>query len=189
MEKTNQIFLANLEKRLAEMGWRIPDLAKATGLSASGLYSITSGRSFPSPDNIDRIATALGRPIWWLFSSGEPVKPTIDEAVATLLRALEEAKKTAENPLVKKLLALPEDRLKLIEEAISQPSNVVQMMPERLKKVVKSLPDDAELLGMLAEADKLDWNAVKDLMRDRSEARAKLLEKRARAHLKNSGSE
>lgn len=84
LDKTNDIFLANLESLLKAKDWKIPQLAEATGLSVSGLYSLTSGRSFPGPDNFDRIAKAFGVTAADLLRV--PGQPTLEEMRLEVVR-------------------------------------------------------------------------------------------------------
>lgn len=60
VNRTNQALIENIKKRLLAREWKIPQLAKATGLSASGLYGVMDGTRWPGPDNLERIAKALG---------------------------------------------------------------------------------------------------------------------------------
>lgn len=60
METTNEIFCRCLKERLEKRGWRLKELASATGLSVSGIQAIVSGTRWPQAVNIDRIASALG---------------------------------------------------------------------------------------------------------------------------------
>ena len=59
ISRINQLLVDNVERQLVKRGWKVPQLAKATGLSASGLYGVVDGSRWPGPDNLDRIARAL----------------------------------------------------------------------------------------------------------------------------------
>lgn len=89
VNRTNQQLIDNIESRLEARKWKVPRLAKETGISASGLYSILSGESWPGPDNLDRIARALGTKAWVLLApSNELPEPSGAQIVAELAEAL-----------------------------------------------------------------------------------------------------
>jgi len=90
LNKINQTFIANLKARMEELGLKVPGLAKRTGLSASGLYGVLDGSNWPQPDNLDRIASALGTTVAALFTGPDdkPPTPTAKESFALIRNLL-----------------------------------------------------------------------------------------------------
>lgn len=58
--KSRSIFAAQVRKHRQAKGWRLEDLAHATGLSISYLSAMENSRANISLDNADSIANALG---------------------------------------------------------------------------------------------------------------------------------
>jgi transcriptional regulator with XRE-family HTH domain len=59
LENPNAWLIANLEAALASRGWRAADLARASGITPSGIGAILKGRNWPSPDTLARMSNAL----------------------------------------------------------------------------------------------------------------------------------
>lgn len=59
------------------------ELATKVGVSKTMVSYWISGKNFPSPENIQAIAAALGVPIWQLFVSPDEVQPVSGGARAT----------------------------------------------------------------------------------------------------------
>lgn len=63
LTKSRKTFAAQVRKHRQAKGWRLADLAHATGLSISYLSAMENGRANISLDNADVIAGALGVPL------------------------------------------------------------------------------------------------------------------------------
>lgn len=103
MEKANKYLVRNIEIELIKRGWSVSDLSRVAGLSQSGTYKIVHGERWPSPDNLDRIASALNATVSQLLADPDGT-PTLD------------ARKLA---LIAKVAALNETEVGLLEDAMS----------------------------------------------------------------------
>lgn len=59
---TKEEFGQRLYQRLISKGWNQSDLAKHAGISRDAVSTYVRGASFPSDDNLAKLATALGIP-------------------------------------------------------------------------------------------------------------------------------
>ena len=63
LTRSRKTFSVQVRKHRRGKGWRLEDLAQATGLSVSYLSAMENGRANISLDNADAIAMALGVPL------------------------------------------------------------------------------------------------------------------------------
>lgn len=68
--------ISTIAEKMKERGWRVSDLARATGISAQGLYKIIDGSRWPGPDNLQSICQALGISV---FGETHTVRLVADE--------------------------------------------------------------------------------------------------------------
>ncbi len=91
MDIVTEILIGAIKRRMEELDWKVADLSRSSGISKPGLYGIVNGERYPGPDNLNRIATALGLPVWRLFMRpGEIPSPTPEEALRIVSKALDE---------------------------------------------------------------------------------------------------
>lgn len=92
MEKSQDLLIRNVRDRLDSLGWSVSDLARAAKISVSGIHGIVRGERFTNPDNLDRIAAALGLTVAELFS-GEKPAPAVavapSDAIGIAIRTLQ----------------------------------------------------------------------------------------------------
>ena len=81
--KIQHILAKNVKSRRERMNISQTELGNRVGLSLSGIQKIERGDRWPSPDNVEKIANALGVPATALFS-GLPSRVTPQEALAVL---------------------------------------------------------------------------------------------------------
>lgn len=65
-------------------------LAEASGLTRSGIYKIVEGLRWPSPDNLDRIAEALGLEPADLIRPEDESIPEVKRQLMALIRGMDE---------------------------------------------------------------------------------------------------
>jgi transcriptional regulator with XRE-family HTH domain len=125
VNQTNQLLVKNIEKELEQRGWKIPQLAKATGLSASGLYGVLDGSRWPGPDNLERIARALKTSPGALLGQSQGVGENEKEYAARLrLLSLINRLDKSEVPRF----------VGLLEELLGPESERTHMLPDKPKK-------------------------------------------------------
>lgn len=100
LEKSQEILIRNIGRRLETLGWKAKDLSKASGLSLQWAYAIIKGERWPGPDNLDRLAKALGVNVADLFVDDtrgvELKKPSAREALDVIREHLEKTEKQLE---------------------------------------------------------------------------------------------
>jgi transcriptional regulator with XRE-family HTH domain len=86
LRKTNDILTGNIQREMLRNDLDYNGLAKATGLTRSGIYKIVKGLRWPTADNLDRIARALKRDVGWLFTDHDLPKNQVspEEAIEIL---------------------------------------------------------------------------------------------------------
>lgn len=84
----DKILAENVKKRRERVGMTQKQLSKASKLSLSAISRIEQGSRWPSPENIERIASALGVQSPTLFSALPDFKITPREALAVLAEHL-----------------------------------------------------------------------------------------------------
>lgn len=169
---------------LAQIPWRSIQNAElgVSDLGADALLALAGVFGMTVDDLIrDKLSEQAVKPI--------PQEITPKEALEVLECSLREFHRVAKDPLIKRILSLPEERKKLIEKVIDDPFSIAHQIPENIKKLIEILPDDEELWGLLLQTDKTDWDVAKDLFRDRIEERAKILKNKIRLSVKRTGAE
>ena len=84
------LVVENIEARLEELKWTPHDLAKASGMSGSGLHYALERKSSIRVDSLARIAKALDRPIdWFLKDHSQDTAPTPPHTISKLRKILE----------------------------------------------------------------------------------------------------
>jgi transcriptional regulator with XRE-family HTH domain len=68
LRKPELILSENLKAEMARLNWDYNDLAKASGLTRSGVYKIVEAITWPWADNLRRVAEAVGRSVGWLLT-------------------------------------------------------------------------------------------------------------------------
>lgn len=80
----------NLKMRMALRNWAPKDLAAASGLSGSAIYAFLKQVNWPGPDNLRRLARALGcTPGQLLEPNKAQTVPDVDAAVKSILEFYE----------------------------------------------------------------------------------------------------
>jgi len=101
MTDCRQLLARNIKKYRKIMGISQMTLANKVGCSTTLIGNIEINRRFPSADNINRIANALGVKVADLFSEAEPESMKIMASKKELKTRLEHLMKKVVNELFK----------------------------------------------------------------------------------------
>ena len=101
MTDCRQLLARNIKKYRKTLGISQMALANKVGCSTTLIGNIETNRRFPSADNINRIANALGVKVADLFSESEPESMKIMASKKELKNRLEHLMKKAINELFK----------------------------------------------------------------------------------------
>lgn len=112
-----QIFKSRLKAELDARKWKVPDLARESGIPASTLYEIWNRDAWPQPDNLLKIATGLGVTVASLVSEGHLV--THNQALEIVSESVALAQKLGP-ALVARLTAMNETQIAALETALSE---------------------------------------------------------------------
>lgn len=97
LEKTSklrQTFADNLERLRKKRGWTQHDLAAAAEMSTEGIRGYEQKKRWPKPEEMDRIALALGVRTFELLATSEDLQPrgiSAKEALEILEKELRNA--------------------------------------------------------------------------------------------------
>jgi transcriptional regulator with XRE-family HTH domain len=117
VDKSNEILINNLKAEMKRLNWEYEDVAKASGLTRSGIYKIVKGQRWPGADNLDRLTNAFKRPHGWLLQDHTSVVPQAPQ------------KQTREQLL----LTLFEEALKLDDDGLSLVLETIRVRAKRGK--------------------------------------------------------
>jgi transcriptional regulator with XRE-family HTH domain len=73
LDKIQEKFLENLQRRLNALDWNVPELSARSGISVPYLYKIMNGERWPSPPYLAKIAETLKIQVSVLFDEKKPV--------------------------------------------------------------------------------------------------------------------
>lgn len=96
MTPIQEVLGANIVKLRKKATWEQEDLAEKLGVSALTVYRWETGRSWPSPKDIEALAGVFDVETWSLFKASGPVASTlkkkarrdVDAALALIRREL-----------------------------------------------------------------------------------------------------
>ncbi|WP_433331913.1 helix-turn-helix domain-containing protein [Spirillospora sp. CA-294931] len=86
VEEVGRTLAANLRAARAQRGWRLDDLAAASGVSRGMIHQIESARSHPSVATLAKLCAALGLPISELVAMPDEVGSPAPRAEAKVTR-------------------------------------------------------------------------------------------------------
>lgn len=76
MENTRELFIKNITRRRADLGFTQSQAAERVGITLGTYQKYEYGTAFPSPDTIDELAKALNCRVSDLLSSDEGARTT-----------------------------------------------------------------------------------------------------------------
>jgi len=95
LNEIDTILIDNISQKMGVLGMEPKDLAKASGISQSGIYKIIKAERFPGSDNLIRLARALKCTVNQLFEAPkssktliEPLRKVPDPSMRELLLTL-----------------------------------------------------------------------------------------------------